>query len=150
MQSFIRVYVEQHHRSPAGPCEAMSSQAAVNFVLDPGPKVLSMLANLRGSRRRRRANNKKQHFLYLNRLNRNEVHQSDQCTPCACVASRAERRGGASDVDSNVPRISWCVLGPLENTDGRIARKALQDNGNPTPEFDVEDNHVLVTLRKRS
>ena len=32
----------------------------------------------------------------------------------------------------------------------QIARKALQDNGNPAPEFHVEDNHVLVTLRKPS
>ena len=32
----------------------------------------------------------------------------------------------------------------------QIARKALQDNGNPAPEFHVEVNHIQVTLRKRS
>lgn len=29
------------------------------------------------------------------------------------------------------------------------ARKALADNGNPEPEFDVQENHVLVTVRTR-
>lgn len=31
-----------------------------------------------------------------------------------------------------------------------IARRALKDNGNPPPEFDVQQNHVQVTLRKAS
>ncbi len=32
----------------------------------------------------------------------------------------------------------------------QIARKALQDSGNPEPAFDVQDNHILVTVRKRA
>lgn len=32
----------------------------------------------------------------------------------------------------------------------QIARKALLDNGNPPPVFDVQDNHILVTVRKRA
>ncbi|MCL6613251.1 MAG: hypothetical protein K6U03_01305 [Firmicutes bacterium] len=31
----------------------------------------------------------------------------------------------------------------------QIARKVLAENGNPEPEFDVQENHVLVTVRKR-
>jgi len=31
----------------------------------------------------------------------------------------------------------------------QIARKALQENGNPEPAFDIQDNHILVTVRKR-
>ncbi len=31
----------------------------------------------------------------------------------------------------------------------QIARRALQDNGNPDPAFDVQSNHILVTVRKR-
>jgi ATP-dependent DNA helicase RecG len=30
-----------------------------------------------------------------------------------------------------------------------VARKSLQENGNPEPRFDVQSNHVLVTVRKR-
>jgi ATP-dependent DNA helicase RecG len=30
-----------------------------------------------------------------------------------------------------------------------LARQALEKNGNPPPEFTVEEAHVLVTLRKR-
>jgi ATP-dependent DNA helicase RecG len=30
-----------------------------------------------------------------------------------------------------------------------LARKALRENGNPPPEFDVQANHVLVTVRRR-
>ena len=30
-----------------------------------------------------------------------------------------------------------------------LARQQLQRNGNPPPEFDVEDSHVLVTVRRR-
>lgn len=32
----------------------------------------------------------------------------------------------------------------------QIARKALQDNGNPEPAFNVQENHILVTVRKRA
>lgn len=32
----------------------------------------------------------------------------------------------------------------------QIARKALQDSGNPEPVFDVQVNHILVTVRKRA
>ena len=32
----------------------------------------------------------------------------------------------------------------------QIARKALQDSGNPEPAFDVQDNHILVTVRERA
>ena len=32
----------------------------------------------------------------------------------------------------------------------QIARKALSDNGNPDPQFDVQENHVLVTVRSQS
>lgn len=31
----------------------------------------------------------------------------------------------------------------------QIARKALLDNGNPAPEFRVEENHVLATVRRK-
>ena len=31
----------------------------------------------------------------------------------------------------------------------QIARRQLHDNGNPPPEFDVQPNHVLVTVRRR-
>jgi ATP-dependent DNA helicase RecG len=31
----------------------------------------------------------------------------------------------------------------------QIAQKALQDNGNPAPEFDVQDNHILTTVWAR-
>jgi ATP-dependent DNA helicase RecG len=31
----------------------------------------------------------------------------------------------------------------------QIARKALADNGNPPAVFQVEENHVLVTIRRR-
>jgi ATP-dependent DNA helicase RecG len=31
----------------------------------------------------------------------------------------------------------------------QIARKALKDNGNPAPVFDVQDNHIMVTVRRR-
>jgi ATP-dependent DNA helicase RecG len=31
----------------------------------------------------------------------------------------------------------------------QLARKVLADNGNPEPQFDVRDNHVLVTVRSR-
>jgi len=31
----------------------------------------------------------------------------------------------------------------------QIARKAMEDNGNPPPDFDVRENHVLVTVRRR-
>jgi ATP-dependent DNA helicase RecG len=30
-----------------------------------------------------------------------------------------------------------------------VARKALEDNGNPAPEFEVEQHHIAVTVRKR-
>lgn len=30
-----------------------------------------------------------------------------------------------------------------------IARKVLQENGNPAPQFDVQPNHILVTVRRR-
>ena len=29
------------------------------------------------------------------------------------------------------------------------ARRALEENGNPPPEFDVQDQFVLVTVRRR-
>jgi len=32
----------------------------------------------------------------------------------------------------------------------QIAKKALADNGSPPPDFDVQDNHILVTVRRRS
>ncbi|MDP2646900.1 MAG: ATP-binding protein [Desulfobacterales bacterium] len=32
----------------------------------------------------------------------------------------------------------------------QIAQKALSDNGNPQADFQVEDNHVLVTVRRRT
>ena len=32
----------------------------------------------------------------------------------------------------------------------QIARRALRDNGNPEAQFDVQENHVLVTVRSRS
>ncbi len=32
----------------------------------------------------------------------------------------------------------------------QIARKALADNGNPPADFHIEDNHVLVTIRRRT
>ena len=32
----------------------------------------------------------------------------------------------------------------------QVARRALSDNGNPDPEFDVQDNHILVTIGSRS
>lgn len=31
----------------------------------------------------------------------------------------------------------------------QIARKSLADNGNPEPEFDVHENHILVIVRRR-
>jgi len=31
-----------------------------------------------------------------------------------------------------------------------LARKELENNGNPPPEFQVEDAHVLVIVRRRS
>jgi ATP-dependent DNA helicase RecG len=31
----------------------------------------------------------------------------------------------------------------------QLARKELEKNGNPPPEFAVEDAHVLVTVRRR-
>jgi len=31
-----------------------------------------------------------------------------------------------------------------------LARKALEENGNPPPEFDVQANHLLVTVRRAS
>jgi ATP-dependent DNA helicase RecG len=31
----------------------------------------------------------------------------------------------------------------------QLARKELQKNGNPPPEFVVEDAHLLVTLKKK-
>ena len=42
------------------------------------------------------------------------------------------------------------TLGGLR-TDGKIetARRSLAENGNPPPEFDVQDAFVLVTVRRR-
>jgi len=31
----------------------------------------------------------------------------------------------------------------------QVARKTLEDNGNPSPEYNIEENQVLVTVRKR-
>ena len=99
----MRIYVEHRHRSSAGPREAISGNATINFVFHPGPKVLSLLLNLRGSRRRWRANNKKQHCLYLNRI---EAHQNELCPPRdyfpAKVLDEVTSSLGVSDRDGDI------------------------------------------------
>jgi ATP-dependent DNA helicase RecG len=32
----------------------------------------------------------------------------------------------------------------------QIARKQLLDNGNPPPEFTIEENYILATVRRRA
>ncbi len=73
MQCFMRVHIEHRHRSPAGPRENRSGNLVIQFVLNPRPKFLPLLANLRWASWRRRANQKKQHFHSPN-LDRFEVH----------------------------------------------------------------------------
>ncbi|MBF0260982.1 MAG: putative DNA binding domain-containing protein [Magnetococcales bacterium] len=109
----------------------------------------------------------------LQQLARNAIMHRDYCTSHAPVRVywfddrveiqnpggpfgqvNRENFGAPNVTDYRNPNVAEVMknLGYVQRFGAGIAmaRKALHQNGNPPPEFTIEENHVLVTLRQRS